>query len=114
MADVLEITDADFEQEIIKSETPVMVDFWAEWCGPCKIVGPTVEELAKDYEGKVKIAKMDVDKNRGTPTRFGIRNIPPSSFLRTAKFFRPSSGRIPKVTSKKNSISSCSREQNRL
>jgi thioredoxin 1 len=70
MSDVLQITDADFEKEVIKSELPVMVDFWAEWCGPCKIVGPTVEELAKDYEGKVKIAKMDVDKNRETPTTF--------------------------------------------
>jgi thioredoxin len=76
MSDVLQITDGSFDEEIIKSDTPAMVDFWAEWCGPCKMVGPVVAELAKEYQGKIKIAKMDVDKNRETPARFGIRNIP--------------------------------------
>ncbi len=76
MADILHVTDENFDEEIIHSDIPVMVDFWAEWCGPCKMVGPIVEELAKDYDGKIKIAKMDVDKNRQTPVRFGIRNIP--------------------------------------
>ncbi len=76
MSDVLQITDGNFDEEIIKSDTPAMVDFWAEWCGPCKMVGPVVAELAKEYQGKIKIAKMDVDKNRETPARFGIRNIP--------------------------------------
>ena len=76
MADLLQVTDDSFDDEIINSDLPVMVDFWAEWCGPCKMVGPVVEELAKEYEGKIKIAKMDVDKNRQTPVRFGIRNIP--------------------------------------
>jgi thioredoxin 1 len=76
MADLLQITDDNFDDEIVKSDMPAMVDFWAEWCGPCKVVGPVVEELAKEYEGKIKIAKMDVDKNRQTPARFGIRNIP--------------------------------------
>lgn len=76
MSDVLQVTDGSFDEEIIKSDTPAMVDFWAEWCGPCKMVGPVVAELAKDYQGKIKIAKMDVDKNRETPARFGIRNIP--------------------------------------
>ncbi|RLC31557.1 MAG: thioredoxin [Deltaproteobacteria bacterium] len=76
MGDVLQVTDDSFEDEIIKSDLPAMVDFWAEWCGPCKMVGPVVAELAQEYEGKIKIAKMDVDKNRETPVKFGIRNIP--------------------------------------
>jgi len=76
MSDLLQVTDGNFEEEIIKSDIPVMVDFWAEWCGPCKMVGPVVEELAEEYKGKIKIAKMDVDANRDTPAKFGIRNIP--------------------------------------
>lgn len=76
MADLLQVTDDNFDEEIINSDMPAMVDFWAEWCGPCKMVGPLVEELAEEYKGKIKIAKMDVDKNRETPVRFGIRNIP--------------------------------------
>jgi len=96
MSGVLQVTDADFEQEIIKSEIPVMVDFWAEWCGPCKIVGPTVEELAKDYEGRVKIAKMDVDSNRETPTRFGIRNIPTLILFKNGEVAQTIVGAHPK------------------
>ena len=76
MGDILEVSDDTFESEIINSGIPSMVDFWAEWCGPCKKVGPVVEELAAEYEGKIKIAKMDVDSNRQTPAKFGIRNIP--------------------------------------
>ena len=76
MGNTLELTDANFDSEIINSDIPSMVDFWAEWCGPCKAIGPIIEELASEYNGKIKIAKMDVDKNRETPVRFGIRNIP--------------------------------------
>ena len=76
MADLLHVTDGNFDEEIVKADIPAMVDFWAEWCGPCKTVGPTVEALAKEYEGKIKIAKMNVDENRETPAKFGIRNIP--------------------------------------
>jgi thioredoxin 1 len=76
MSEVMQVTDDTFEEEILKSELPAMVDFWAEWCGPCKMVSPVVEELAGDYKGKIKIASMDVDKNRQTPAKFGIRNIP--------------------------------------
>ena len=76
MSDLLQVTDDNFDAEIMNSELPAMVDFWAEWCGPCRMVGPVVEELANEYQGKIKFAKMDVDKNRQTPTRFGIRNIP--------------------------------------
>ena len=76
MSDLLQVTDDNFDVEIVNSELPAMVDFWAEWCGPCRMVGPVVEELANEYKGKIKAAKMDVDKNRQTPARFGIRNIP--------------------------------------
>jgi thioredoxin 1 len=75
MAKAIEITDANFD-EVIKSDQPILVDFWAEWCGPCKMVGPVVEELASDYEGKAIIGKLDVDSNPNTSMRFGIRSIP--------------------------------------
>jgi len=76
MADLLEVTDENFDKEIINSNLPAMVDFWAEWCGPCKMVGPVVKELAEEYKGRIRIAKMDVDKSRETPAKFGIRSIP--------------------------------------
>lgn len=70
------ITDDQFESEVINSDTPVLVDFWAEWCGPCKAVAPTLVELAGDYDGRLKVVKVDVDENREAATRFGIRSIP--------------------------------------
>jgi len=76
MGNLLQVTDASFDQEIINSDIPAMVDFWAEWCGPCKMVGPVIEELAGDYKDKIKICKMNVDENRETPAKFGIRSIP--------------------------------------
>jgi len=77
----LVITDANIK-ELINSGKPVVVDFWAEWCGPCRMVGPLVEELAQEYEGKVVIGKMDVDDNTDTPTEYGIRNIPTILFFK--------------------------------
>jgi thioredoxin 1 len=77
----LEFTDENIK-EIINGGKPVVIDFWAEWCGPCRMVGPLVEELAKEYEGKVVIGKMDVDNNVDTPTEYGIRNIPTILFFK--------------------------------
>ena len=73
---VTEFTDQNFEQEVINSQVPVLVDFWAEWCMPCRLLTPTIEKLAKEYEGKVKIGKLDTDSNRDTALKYSISNIP--------------------------------------
>ncbi|MFO7459903.1 MAG: thioredoxin [Desulfatiglandales bacterium] len=96
MADVMQVTDDNFEAEIMQSELPAMVDFWAEWCGPCRMVGPVVEELSTAYKGKVKVAKMDVDKNRQTPVKFGIRNIPTLIFFKGGQVAQTIIGAQPK------------------
>lgn len=72
----LELTDSSFDKDVLQSETPVLVDFWAEWCGPCRMIAPTVEAFAEEYSGKIKVGKVDVDSNIGTATRYNIRGIP--------------------------------------
>jgi thioredoxin 1 len=72
----LTFTDGSFDTDVINSEVPVLVDFWAEWCGPCRMMGPTVDQIATDYAGKVKVGKLDVDSNQQTASRYGIRGIP--------------------------------------
>jgi thioredoxin 1 len=98
MSDVFEVTDENFDAEIVNADTPALVDFWAEWCGPCRMVGPVVEELAGAYKGKVKVAKMNVDQNRQTPGRFGIRNIPTLIFFKGGDVVQTIVGAQPKAS----------------
>ena len=81
----LEITDENFEEVVLKSDKPVVVDFWAAWCGPCRMVGPIIEELATEYEGKAVVGKVDVDNNPGVSAQFGIRNIPTILFVKNGE-----------------------------
>ena len=75
-SDIVYVTDDTFEQEVLQSEIPVLVDYWAEWCGPCKMIAPLLDEVVGDYAGKLKIAKLNIDENSATPPKFGIRGIP--------------------------------------
>ena len=84
-AGILEVSDATFDQEVLKSEQPVLVDFWAVWCGPCRAIAPIVEGIATSYAGKVKVAKVNVDENSATPSRYGIRGIPTLLFFKGGK-----------------------------
>jgi thioredoxin 1 len=70
------LTDANFEAEVLQSDSPVLVDFWAEWCGPCKMIGPILEDIVKEYQGRIKVTKLNIDDNQNTPPRYGIRGIP--------------------------------------
>ena len=73
---IVAVTDTTFEDEVIKADQPVLVDYWAEWCGPCKMISPILEEIAGDYEGKIRVAKLNIDENQDTPPKYGIRGIP--------------------------------------
>lgn len=73
---IVNVTDASFEDDVLKAEGPVLVDYWAEWCGPCKMIAPVLEEIAKDYSGRLKVCKLNIDENNETPPKFGIRGIP--------------------------------------
>lgn len=73
---ILQISDAEFDEKVLKSATPVLVDFWAEWCGPCKMIAPILEEIGVEYQGRITVAKVNIDNNPGTPQRYGVRGIP--------------------------------------
>jgi thioredoxin 1 len=96
MANVAEVSDANFESEVLQSQQPVMVDFWADWCGPCRAVSPIVEELATSYEGKLKVLKMDVDQNGHTAALYGIRSIPTLLIFKDGKIADQIVGYVPK------------------
>lgn len=95
MGKTIELNDSNFD-EAIKSEKPVLVDFWAEWCGPCKMIGPVVEELAGDYEGKAVIAKLNVDENPQVTARFGVRSIPTLLVFKNGEVVDKQIGAVPK------------------
>lgn len=92
----LEFTDANFEELVLKTDKPVVIDLWAVWCGPCRLIAPHIEEMAKEYEGKAVIGKLDVDNNPQTTARFGVRNIPTVLFLKNGEVVDKQVGAVPK------------------
>lgn len=93
---VSDVTDAEFESKVLQSDTPVLVDFWAAWCGPCRALAPVVDTIAEEYNGKLKVMKMDVDKNNMTPGRYGIRGIPALLVFKGGKVAEQIVGFVPK------------------
>jgi thioredoxin 1 len=92
----IEVTDGNFEEVVIKSKKPVIVDFWAEWCGPCRVIGPLVHEIAEDYKEKVIVGKLDVDSNPAVSSKYGIRNIPTVLFFKNGEVADKQVGAVPK------------------
>ena len=97
MGNVLEISDQTFDQEVINSATPVLIDFWAPWCGPCKAIAPVVEEVAGTYAGRLKVVKMNVDDNPRTPSQYGVRGIPNLILFKGGQVQEQIAGAVPKA-----------------
>jgi thioredoxin 1 len=97
MAETAEVTDANFEAEVLNSSTPVVLDFWAEWCAPCRAISPIIKQLADDYEGKVKVVKMNIDENPQTPGRYGVRAIPTVLAFQNGQVVEQLQGARPKA-----------------
>lgn len=93
----LEVNDGNFDEVVLKSDKPVVVDFWAEWCGPCRMIAPAIEEISKEYTGRALVAKCDVDNSPGIATKFGIRNIPTVLFFKDGKVADKQVGAVPKA-----------------
>lgn len=98
---ILHFTDSNFKKEVLESDLPVLVDFWAAWCGPCKMISPILEELAKDYENKIKIGKINVDENPKITTQYGIMSIPTLIFFKNGKVMKQSAGILSRSELKK-------------
>jgi thioredoxin 1 len=90
------VTDDSFDKDVIKANSPVLVDFWAEWCGPCKVIAPALDDLAKDLAGKVTVAKINIDENPGTPTKYGVRGIPTLMLFKNGQVAATKVGSLPK------------------
>ncbi len=90
------VSDASFEQDVLQAEGPVLVDYWAEWCGPCKMIAPILDEVSREYEGKVRVAKMNVDENQSTPSKYGIRGIPTLMLFRGGEVVATKVGALSK------------------
>jgi len=97
MSNIETVNDTDFETKVLKANKPVLVDFWATWCGPCRMIAPILDQLAKEYEGKVKITKLDVDQNIRTASRFNVRSIPMLLFFKGGKVVDQIIGAVPKT-----------------
>ena len=97
MADVLSVSDDSFEREVLQSDTPVLIDFWAPWCGPCRAIGPLVEDLAREYAGTLKVVKMNVDDNPRTPQQYGVRAIPNLLLIQGGQVKEQLLGAVPKA-----------------